>query len=53
MKFLIPVKLALVLLLSACASGPSIVANTNPETDLTQQQVDDVVSQVMAGIWAN
>ena len=38
MKFLIPVKLALVLLLSACASGPTIVSNTNPESDLSAFQ---------------
>jgi len=33
MKFLVPIKFALVLLLSACASTPTIVAHNNPESD--------------------
>jgi len=35
LKFIVALKLSLLLLLSACASGPTIVANTNPGTDLT------------------
>jgi hypothetical protein len=38
MKFLVPIKFALVLLLSACASGPTITVNSAPGTDLSNFQ---------------
>jgi len=43
MKFSIPTSLTLLLLLSACASGPTIVANTNPGTDFRVFQTFDFI----------